>query len=479
MHVAPNSPLMGNFTDLRGRCHILCALPALLMLTVAFIARASFLQVGPDVITYSSFQKSAEKSAEKVHFSFQAQQSVREMPAGAVAHWLRSMDLPESAVKFESNGVDGPALLGLDNEKLKNDLEIWRYGDRSKILSGVQKLSVEGAPVDCLGAYGSWGECSVECGGGVQQRTFAVTTPAARGGANCAQANGAAESVACRPQPCPIACAGQFSSWGACSAKCGGGVMQRKFLVTQPAAHGGAACAHRHEAAESSACSPQACPMDCVGGWGNWGECSDPCGEGKRERIFFVILAPEPGGAACSVEDGAADHERCGTTNDECDVKARLTTAIKDDANVTTAGAVAPQYEEVSLRFTVCITLLQEVQKGQKSKAIAMAAEQQIRHLQAALTDQQRGRAVVSAGRVVAPPPPPPPPTLQRRRHWPMLTKRNCGRARGRCSTASTQPRRASSWFASPRRHPSLLTRTHTRTAVLPAGACADRGVLT
>lgn len=57
--------------------------------------------------------------------------------------------------------------------------------------------------VDCVGSWSSYGECSATCGGGQQTRTFNVTTPASNNGTACAAADGDVEYQACNPDACP------------------------------------------------------------------------------------------------------------------------------------------------------------------------------------------------------------------------------------------------------------------------------------
>merc|ERR1719453_1104725 len=57
--------------------------------------------------------------------------------------------------------------------------------------------------VDCVGAFGAYGSCSKTCGSGTQTRTYAVTTPAARGGSACPHAHGFEEQRACSIRRCP------------------------------------------------------------------------------------------------------------------------------------------------------------------------------------------------------------------------------------------------------------------------------------
>jgi hypothetical protein len=79
-------------------------------------------------------------------------------------------------------------------------------------------------PLDCVGGWGDWGDCNETCGGGAKKRIYNVTVTAERGGAECAIMDDATSSTACNEQPCPVNCVGGYGDWSSCSTNCGPGV---------------------------------------------------------------------------------------------------------------------------------------------------------------------------------------------------------------------------------------------------------------
>ena len=155
------------------------------------------------------------------------------------------------------------------------------------------------AAVDCVGDYGAFGACTETCGpNGVQTRTFVITTPASNGGAACAAAAGAADTQPCNTATgCPVDCTGAMSAWGDCSVACDTGTQSRSFAVSVPAADGGTCPAAG--TSETQACNTHACgaSVDCVGGWGDFSQCSHPCAPaGLSQRTFNVATQAVDGG---------------------------------------------------------------------------------------------------------------------------------------------------------------------------------------
>lgn len=149
---------------------------------------------------------------------------------------------------------------------------------------------------------GQWSLCSATCGGGTE--TYTVNVPANQWGAACPFADGATRAcntAACTPPPSSaVDCVGGWGAWSTCSASCGGGTQTRTFSITTPAANGGAACVAANGQTDSQTCNPQSCgaPVDCVGNW-------TPCGANGTTTTYVVTTPAANGGAACSIPAGA------------------------------------------------------------------------------------------------------------------------------------------------------------------------------
>ena len=164
-------------------------------------------------------------------------------------------------------------------------------------------------PVDCVGTWGDWGDCSADCGGGTQTRVYSISTPAFKGGSECPSP----ETRDCNTQACPVDCVGTWGDWGDCSADCGGGTQTRVYSISTPAFKGGSEC----PSPETRDCNTQACPVDCVGTWGDWGDCSADCGGGTQTRDYSIITNASNGGLPCpsSPETQDCNTQECPAVN--------------------------------------------------------------------------------------------------------------------------------------------------------------------
>ena len=173
-------------------------------------------------------------------------------------------------------------------------------------------------PVDCSGEWGEWGECSLPCGSGNRTRNYVVLEEPQHGGAECPERD-SSRSQECNTDPCPppppepVDCVGSWSDYGECSHPCGeSGLQLRTFTVSVVASNGGSACAADAGEVESSSCNTEIqCPIDCEGEWSDFGECSEVCGPGTRTRQFHITMAAQYGGACPEAGDGSVQSEDC------------------------------------------------------------------------------------------------------------------------------------------------------------------------
>eukprot|EP01001_Neometanema_parovale_P009758 NODE_5_length_5289_cov_242.816492_g4_i0.p1 GENE.NODE_5_length_5289_cov_242.816492_g4_i0~~NODE_5_length_5289_cov_242.816492_g4_i0.p1 ORF type:complete len:1679 (-),score=414.19 NODE_5_length_5289_cov_242.816492_g4_i0:253-5238(-) len=174
-----------------------------------------------------------------------------------------------------------------------------------------QPCNTEACPVDCVGAWGEFDECTKTCGGGSQTRKYTHSVTVAHGGKVCPKPHNAEETRACSTAPCPIDCEGSWGEFGACNKECGAGTKKRTFSVKVAAAHGGQECDKKHNEEDEIACNTEPCPVNCVGEWGAYSECSASCGTGSQVRKFVHEVKAAFGGKACDLEHGAESTQAC------------------------------------------------------------------------------------------------------------------------------------------------------------------------
>jgi hypothetical protein len=147
-------------------------------------------------------------------------------------------------------------------------------------------------PVNCGGSWGEWSACSATCGAGTMTRGFSVTTPARNGGYCPSEP----EVKFCNHQGCAQQCEGHWTPWTDCTKTCGGGEHSRVFVVHEDAPHGGKDCANAGEK-QVERCNTDACPIDCIGHWSEWGNCGGS--ECERSRKFIVTQKRVTDGDRC------------------------------------------------------------------------------------------------------------------------------------------------------------------------------------
>lgn len=184
-------------------------------------------------------------------------------------------------------------------------------GKACPALSEERSCNTQACGNDCkLTQWTQWGACSLKCGGGKQMKSRSVISNAKGTGAQCGELT---KSRTCNTTPCKVNCVmGQWSVFAICSAKCGGGTETRSRLVTQNAANGGTTCGHT---SESRVCNDQACNLPAgtciISSWGPYSSCSKPCGGGTQSRKRTLTK----GGAACGAlsQDRKCNTEGCPT----------------------------------------------------------------------------------------------------------------------------------------------------------------------
>jgi len=155
-------------------------------------------------------------------------------------------------------------------------------------------------PVDCdVSDWGKFSDCTKSCGRGTHFRIRRITRKGETSDSVCPSLSQVRE---CNVFSCPVDCVlSRWMEWSTCSKSCdagkGPGIQTRTRDVNTPAAFGGAACA---ETEATRMCNTSPCPVDCqVTGWSDFGQCGATCGWGHKKRTREVILSADYGGNPC------------------------------------------------------------------------------------------------------------------------------------------------------------------------------------
>ncbi|XP_068110224.1 papilin isoform X2 [Hyperolius riggenbachi] len=167
-------------------------------------------------------------------------------------------------------------------------------------------------------SYGSWSECSAECGGGYQSRlVFCTIDNEAYPDNMCRDRAAPPSNRTCSTQPCPQVKSWKIGEWGPCTATCGGGTQTRSVYcisydgrANQQAVNDAECSAFVEKPATQQACNHRACAT-----WntGTWTQCSTECGEGIQRRT--VTCRTDKGAI---VQDSACMHQAKPTDNQIC-----------------------------------------------------------------------------------------------------------------------------------------------------------------
>ncbi|XP_039767498.1 papilin isoform X3 [Ornithorhynchus anatinus] len=167
-------------------------------------------------------------------------------------------------------------------------------------------------------SHGSWGRCSVPCGGGHQTRAVFCTSDGTASPDHLCQAGPRpADNRTCALHPCPRTRRWQVGPWGPCSAPCGGGRQARSVHCAALDGEGGREATEEEECEALAGRPPdaRACNLRRCSSWtaGPWGECSASCGPGVQRRTVGCQGggdSPLPD-APCSGEDEPPPTRAC------------------------------------------------------------------------------------------------------------------------------------------------------------------------
>jgi len=161
-------------------------------------------------------------------------------------------------------------------------------------------------PVDCVGSWGPWGNC--DCNTLTQSQTYTISLPSANGGKACPASNGAINNRTCPTNTCPVNCQGVWSTAPSCD--CTTNTTSQTYTILVQSLNGGAQCPFPDNKTNITNCIPTQCaPINCVGAWGSWSNCS--CITNTTFRTFLVTTPASNGGTPCNPPTVQTDTKNC------------------------------------------------------------------------------------------------------------------------------------------------------------------------
>ncbi|XP_034983887.2 A disintegrin and metalloproteinase with thrombospondin motifs 20 isoform X1 [Zootoca vivipara] len=135
---------------------------------------------------------------------------------------------------------------------------------------------------------GPWGACSSTCAGGFHRRVVVCQDEEGRSASFCDEALKPPDSSHCDSGPCPR---WNYGDWGECTQTCGDGIKTR--LVICQLANGQVLndqnCEMLEKPPETAQCDIHACPVEVSWHRGPWKSCSVSCGKGVKDRDIYCV----------------------------------------------------------------------------------------------------------------------------------------------------------------------------------------------
>jgi hypothetical protein len=229
---------------------------------------------------------------------------------------LGSMQEIQSVVLL-MKGIDKGLLVTLFDDKLnvvsmtrELTIEDTNKGSKHKFDFGTIKWSV--LPVDCVGKWSEWSQCSAGCSedgkqpDGSQKRDWITLRKAENGGKACVYDVNKDGFKVCKGST------GSWTGWSGCSRRCGTGSSTRKFIVKTKGDGDGSTCpGGANGKTESKNCNTHGCPPRfthpgynlCGGWWDVFGNCDNECWNNPRCKAY--MQANHEHGYRCRLYDNS------------------------------------------------------------------------------------------------------------------------------------------------------------------------------
>uniref|UniRef100_A0A8C7HLX5 ADAM metallopeptidase with thrombospondin type 1 motif 9 n=1 Tax=Oncorhynchus kisutch TaxID=8019 RepID=A0A8C7HLX5_ONCKI len=135
---------------------------------------------------------------------------------------------------------------------------------------------------------GPWGACSSTCAGGFQRRVVVCQDENGYAVNNCEEHSKPIEQRSCESGPCPQ---WVYGNWGECTKPCGGGIKTRLVACQRPNGErfNDLSCEILDKPPDREQCNTQSCPSNPHWSTDPWSSCSSACGKGSKNRKVSCV----------------------------------------------------------------------------------------------------------------------------------------------------------------------------------------------